>query len=64
MIEICSLAPAMADRLSQIYDEIKTCTDEARLKSLIAERDIKRDMLGRMIEEARPIKRKRKQGNV
>ena len=43
MIEICSLAPALADRLSEIYDELKVCTDDLKRKSLINERDIKRD---------------------
>lgn len=63
MISICSLAPALADRLSQIYDELKVCTDEVKRKNLVNERDIKRDMLKQMIEAAQPILRKRKGGS-
>lgn len=63
MISICSLAPGLADRLSEIYDELKVCTDELQRKSLINELDIKRDLLGRMLEEARPVKRKRKESS-
>lgn len=60
MISICSLAPALADRVSQIRDELKDCTDAARRKSLETELDIKLYSLSRMIEDARPIRRQRK----
>lgn len=60
MIQINSMAVGLAARVSRIYDELKTTTDEDRRQSLEYELDIKRDLLGRMIAEARPVKRKGK----
>lgn len=61
MIRICSLAPGLANRLSQIYDELKCpWLTETKREELIRERDIKRDLLSRMIEQAKPVRRKRK----
>ena len=59
MISICSLAPALADRVSAIRDELKICTDDKQRQSLSVELEVKRDLLSRMIEEARPMRRKR-----
>lgn len=59
-VMINSMAPALADRLSVIYDELKVCTDAAKRKQLEAERDIKRDVLKSMIDTAYKAPRKRK----
>ena len=61
MISICSLAPVLSARVAQIQDELKVCTDDNKRKSLLAELEVKRDLVLRMIEDAKPVKRKRKQ---
>lgn len=61
MIQINSMAVGLAARVNRIYDELKATTDEKQIQSLNAELEIKRDLLGRMLAEARPVKRKGKQ---
>lgn len=56
MISICSLAPAMADRVSAIRDELKTCDDDKQRQSLNNELEVKLDLLKGMVEAARPLK--------
>ena len=60
MISICSLAPSLSRRVAEIRDDLKTCTDDVKRRELMAEYEIKHYLVSRMIEEARPIKRKRK----
>ena len=62
MIEINAMAPVLADRLRAIDDALSNqLLDPDERQDLKAEQDIKRDLLMRMLEAARPIKRRRKE---
>jgi len=60
MIVISSLCLPLNTRLKEIDAELATCTDEARLKDLKAEREIKGDLQSRLLAAAYEVPRKGK----
>lgn len=58
---ISSLAPGLAARVAELRDEIKAGGTATRtIADLEAELEIKRDLLGRMLASAVPVRRVRR----
>lgn len=60
MFVISSMCLTLNRRLNEISETLKTCTDEKRRASLLAEQKIKRDVQMSLLENAVEVKRTRK----
>lgn len=60
MILISSQVFVLLDRVRAIDAALADCSDETRRKDLLVEREIKHDVLTRLLDAAQVIKRRRR----